>query len=39
MTPPERATEPTQMYLNAFRYVFDSPQAALAFTGAFVIVS
>jgi len=33
------ATEPTQMYLVAFGYVFSSPQMALAFTGAFVVIS
>src|SRR5471030_2121162 len=36
---PSRATEPTQMYLVAFRYVFDSPGFALAATTLFVIVS
>ncbi|AXK80655.1 response regulator [Pseudolabrys taiwanensis] len=39
MVPPDRAAEPTQMYLVAFQYVFSSPSAALVFTGAFVIVS
>jgi len=39
MIPPEHAIEPTQMYLVAFRYVFSSPDIALAFTGAFVIIS
>jgi signal transduction histidine kinase/CheY-like chemotaxis protein len=39
MVPPEHAIEPTQMYLVAFRYVFSSPDMALAFTGAFVIIS
>src|SRR5580700_2237349 len=33
------ATEPTRMYLVAFGYVFSSPQMALAFTGAFVVIS
>ena len=33
------ATEPTRMYLVAFGYVFTSPQMALAFTGAFVVIS
>ncbi|MEA3101366.1 ATP-binding protein [Caballeronia mineralivorans] len=36
---PSHATEPTQMYLVAFRYVFDSPGFALAATTLFVIVS
>ena len=36
---PGHAAEPTQMYLVAFGYVFSSPKLALAFTGAFVIVS
>jgi signal transduction histidine kinase/CheY-like chemotaxis protein len=36
---PEKAAEPTQMYLVGFQYVFSSPQLALAFTGAFVIIS
>ena len=39
MVPLRRAVEPTQMYLVAFGYVFSSPQVALAFTGAFVIIS
>jgi signal transduction histidine kinase/CheY-like chemotaxis protein len=39
LVPMERAVEPTQMYLVAFQYVFSSPNMALAFTGAFVIVS
>ena len=39
LVPPEKAAEPTQMYLVAFQYVFSSPQLALAFTGAFVIIS
>jgi signal transduction histidine kinase/ActR/RegA family two-component response regulator len=39
MVPIEKAAEPTQMYLVAFQYVFSSPQLALAFTGAFVIIS
>ncbi|MPZ55256.1 MAG: response regulator [Rhizobiales bacterium] len=39
LVPPSRAAEPTQMYLVAFQYVFSSPQVALAFTGAFVIIS
>jgi signal transduction histidine kinase/CheY-like chemotaxis protein len=34
-----KADEPTQMYLVGFQYVFSSPQMALAFTGAFVIIS
>ncbi|MGZ5866389.1 MAG: ATP-binding protein [Xanthobacteraceae bacterium] len=37
--PLEKAAEPTQMYLVAFHYMFSSPGLALAFTGAFVIVS
>jgi signal transduction histidine kinase/ActR/RegA family two-component response regulator len=39
LIPPEKAAEPTQMYLVAFQYVFSSPELALAFTGAFVIIS
>lgn len=39
MVPLPKAAEPTQMYLVAFRYVFSSPQMALAFTGAFVVIS
>jgi signal transduction histidine kinase/CheY-like chemotaxis protein len=39
LVPPLKAAEPTQMYLVAFQYVFSSPQLALAFTGAFVIIS
>ena len=39
LVPFERAAEPTQMYLVAFHYMFESPGLALAFTGAFVIVS
>jgi signal transduction histidine kinase/CheY-like chemotaxis protein len=37
--PGAKAAEPTQMYLTAFQYVFSSPQLALSFTGAFVIIS
>jgi signal transduction histidine kinase/CheY-like chemotaxis protein len=39
LVPIEKAAEPTQMYLVAFEHVFASPQFALAFTGAFVIIS
>ncbi len=39
LVPLGKAAEPTQMYLVAFQYVFSSPQMALAFTGAFVIIS
>src|SRR6266436_5800301 len=39
LVPLQRAAEPTQMYLVGFQYVFSSPQLALAFTGAFVIIS
>jgi signal transduction histidine kinase/CheY-like chemotaxis protein len=39
LVPLDKAAEPTQMYLVAFGYVFSSPELALAFTGAFVIVS
>lgn len=39
LVPVSHATEPTQMYLVAFQYVFSSPAAALAFTGIFVIIS
>jgi len=39
LVPLQKAAEPTQMYLVAFQYVFSSPQIALAFTGAFVIIS
>ena len=39
LVPPVIAAEPTQMYLVGFQYVFSSPQLALAFTGAFVIIS
>jgi signal transduction histidine kinase/CheY-like chemotaxis protein len=37
--PLHKAAEPTQMYLVAFRHMFDRPGLALAFTGAFVIIS
>lgn len=37
--PIERAAEPTQMYLVAYGYVFDSPQWALGAMVLFVIVS
>ncbi|MBD1551322.1 ATP-binding protein [Pseudomonas typographi] len=37
--PLERASEPTQMYLVAFNYVFASPQWALAMMVLFVIIS
>ena len=39
LVPPDKAAEPTQMYRIAFGYVFSSPNMALAFTGAFVIIS
>ena len=39
MVPLPQAVEPTRMYLVAFGYVFSSPQMALAFTGAFVVIS
>jgi signal transduction histidine kinase/CheY-like chemotaxis protein len=39
LVPAQKAVEPTQMYLVGFQYVFSSPQLALAFTGAFVIIS
>ncbi len=37
--PTERATEPTQMYLAGFAYVFDDPRWVVAATVLFVIVS
>jgi signal transduction histidine kinase/CheY-like chemotaxis protein len=37
--PPEKAAEPTQMYLAAFGTVASSPEIAIALTGIFVIVS
>ncbi|MEO8936484.1 MAG: ATP-binding protein [Burkholderiaceae bacterium] len=36
---PERAVEPTQMYLAGFGYVFDSPAWILGATTLFVVVS
>ncbi|MBV9632110.1 MAG: response regulator [Xanthobacteraceae bacterium] len=39
LVPADKAAEPTQMYLVAFHYMFNSPGLALAFTGAFVIIS
>jgi signal transduction histidine kinase len=39
LVPADRAAEPTQMYLVAFQYVFASPNVALAFAGAFIILS
>lgn len=36
---PEHAHEPTQMYLVAYKDLFDNPQWALAFTTFFVILS
>jgi hypothetical protein len=39
MVPLAQAVEPPRMYLVAFEYVFSSPQMALAFTGAFVVIS
>jgi signal transduction histidine kinase/FixJ family two-component response regulator len=39
LVPVDKAAEPTQMYLVAFRNVFSSPQLALAFACTFVIVS
>lgn len=37
--PPMRATEPTQMYLAAYSYVFSSPTVTLVVTALFVIIS
>ena len=37
--PLAKAVEPTRMYLVGFQYVFSSPQIALAFTGAFIVIS
>jgi signal transduction histidine kinase/CheY-like chemotaxis protein len=39
LVPADRAAEPTQMYLVAFQYVFSSPNVALGFAGAFIILS
>jgi signal transduction histidine kinase/CheY-like chemotaxis protein/purine-cytosine permease-like protein len=39
LVPANRATEPTQMYLIAWRYVFPNPQWALAATTLFVVLS
>lgn len=39
LVPAEQAAEPTQMYLVAFGYVFESPEWALAAMVLFVIVS
>src|SRR5271170_8070134 len=39
LVPLPKAIEPTQMYRVAFQYVFSSPDVALVFTGAFVIIS
>src|SRR5260370_28306254 len=39
LVPLDKAPEPTQMYLVAFRNVFCSPQVALAFPCTFVIIS
>jgi signal transduction histidine kinase/ActR/RegA family two-component response regulator len=37
--PLAKAVEPPVMYLVGFKYVFTSPQMALAFTGIFVVIS
>ncbi|WP_245848447.1 hybrid sensor histidine kinase/response regulator [Actibacterium ureilyticum] len=39
LVPPRNATDPTQMYFTAFERALASPMAALALTGAFVILS
>ncbi len=39
MVPPNRAEEPTQMYLTAWSYVFSDPAWALAAMALFVILS
>jgi signal transduction histidine kinase/CheY-like chemotaxis protein/purine-cytosine permease-like protein len=39
LVPPDRAQEPTQMYLIAWHYVFDDPRWALAAMTLFVILS
>ena len=36
---PDRAVEPTQMYLVAYKYVFSSPEWALVITTFFIILS
>jgi len=36
---PDRAVEPTQMYLVAYKYVFGSPETALLVTTFFIILS
>ncbi|MFM0205495.1 ATP-binding protein [Paraburkholderia fungorum] len=36
---PDRAIEPTQMYLVAYKYVFGSPETALLVTTFFIILS
>ncbi len=38
MIPPDRAVEPTQMYLVGFQQVFGDPRVALLVTGLFVIL-
>ena len=39
MVPPERAVEPSQMYLAAYEYVFEDYRWAVAATALFVVVS
>lgn len=38
MVPPDKALQPTQMYLVGFQYVVDDPRAAIALASIFVII-
>ena len=38
MIPPEKAVQPTQMYLAGFQHVIDDPRAAIMLTAIFVII-
>jgi signal transduction histidine kinase/CheY-like chemotaxis protein/purine-cytosine permease-like protein len=37
--PLDKASDPTQLYLIAYQYVFAQPEVALAFTALFVVIS
>ena len=37
--PLDKASDPTQLYLIAYQYVFARPEVALAFTALFVVIS
>lgn len=39
LIPPDKAADPTQMYLVAYQYIFENQSVALAFAAVFVVIS